>query len=392
MKKQVQALFGVMYREFGKIQHRWPFAFITFLGPLLAFYLVMWTFSANVPRDLPVAVVDLDHTFLSRQLKRMVDATPVARVDQQYSSLLDARTALEEGKIEAILVIPDGTERGILKGRSSSTALYINNANVLKGGLITSGLSRALATASAGIKVQMRMKQGLNTTTAIERSVPVMLQTEVLFNPYINYSYFLTSSLLPVMLIVFTLLGSIYTLGSELKNGTGPELLKLANQNILIALMGKMLPYTALYFSMAMVMNHILFVFLGVPVKGTLTVLLLGELLMILSYQFLAVFLVGLTYNLRLSLSVGSAYTMMALTFSGLTYPVFGMPAIAQAFAHIFPFTYWLKIFIGQALRGEPAANAIFPMYAFWLFIFLGALFIPRVRYLLLNEKYWGKV
>lgn len=105
----------------------------------------------------------------------------------------------------------------------------------------------------------------------------------------------------------------------------------------------------------------------------------------------MAIFLVSLTTNMRLAMSLGSAYCMLALTFSGLTFPAAGMPAIGQSFSAIFPYTYWIKIFLGQSLRGEPASSAILPMLAMMLFIVLGILFIPRLKYMVLNKKRWGK-
>jgi ABC-2 type transport system permease protein len=391
-KAKEHPLLKVVRRELIHISTHWPYLFVTFVGPLLAFYLVMWIFSANVPRNLPVAVVDQDHTAMSRQLARMADATPIAAINRSFTSLQQAHLAMEQGKIDAILDIPAGTEKNILKGGSSNVALYLNNANVLKGGLINSGIKKALSTFSAGVKLQVKMKSGLTSTQAMQQIQPVMLRSEVLFNPFISYSYFLTSSLLPVMLIVFTLMGTTFAIGTEMQQGTGPQWLNEAGNHMSTALAGKILPYTIIYFCVAMVMNVILFSHLGVPLRGNLLILLTGELLMIVSYQFLAIFLIGLFGNLRLGLSLGGAYTMMALTFSGLTYPIFGMPAIAQAFAHIFPFTYWLKIFISQSMRGEPAANGLLPMLSFWFFIVFGALFIPRLKYMLLTKKYWGKI
>ncbi|MEI6697348.1 MAG: ABC transporter permease, partial [Bacteroidota bacterium] len=221
--------------------------------------------------------------------------------------------------------------------------------------------------------------------------LPIQLHSVVLFNPFISYSYFLTMGLMPVILIVFTLLGTTHAIGSELLRGSGPKWLEAANGNIVYALLGKVLPYTLIFTLIAIFMNVILFYNLGLPLHGKLHIILISEFLLILSYQFLSIFLLGLFSNLRLCLSVGSAYSMLALTYSGLTFPVTAMPAFAQAFANIFPFTYWLKIFVGQTLRGEPAANSIAPMYVLWAFILLGMLFIPRLKHLLLNKEHWGK-
>lgn len=381
----------VMHREWSRIKSKWVLLMVTFVGPLIAFLLVMSIFSSNVPRNLPVAVVDLDHTSLSRTISRWTDATAIASVDRSYISLEDARNAMEEGKVDAILHIPEGTERGILKGESSSVVLYLNNANVVKAGLMNSGIRKALSTLSGGIKLKKQLQQGRNQHEAMARIMPIKLNSVVLFNPFISYSYFLTLGLMPIILIVFTLLGTTHAIGTELLRGTGPQWLAAADGSIVFALVGKLLPYTFIFSLIAMLMNVILIQQLGLPVHGKMHIILVSEFLLILSYQLLAIFFLGLFSNLRLSLSIGSAYCMLALTYSGLTFPEFGMPAFGQAIAGIFPFTYWLKIFIGQTLRGEPAFYGIYPMYALMAFIALGLLFIPRLKHLLQNEHHWGK-
>lgn len=381
----------VFSREWRRITRRWALLFATFIGPVFSFLLIVLIFSHNVPRELPVAVVDMDFTQLSRQIARITDATSIASVDRSYISLDEARKALEEGKADAVLYIPEGTEKDIYKGESAHLALYLNNANVVKSGLLNSGIRKALATFSAGIKLQLQLKTGKVKEQAMARIMPVQLNSNLLFNPFTSYSYYLTLGLLPLMLVVFTLLGSIYTIGDELYRGTGPKWLRLAGKNFAIALAGKLLPYTAIYFGIALIMNIILFKYLGLPLRGDVTSIVTGELLLIVSYQFIAIFLVSLTTNMRLAMSLASAYCMLALTFSGLTFPASGMPAFGQAFSYIFPYSYWVEILIGQSLRGEPASNGVLSMFAMLLFIVLGLLFIPRLKYMMLNKKRWGK-
>lgn len=382
----------VLRRELERFRHRKTLWFITIIGPLAGFFLVAYIFSANVPRKLPVAVVDLDHTNLSRQMTRMVDAAPIASVNRNFANLAEARKAIEDGKVEAVLSIPEGTERDILKGKSSNVALYLNNANVVKGGLLNSGIRRALSTLSAGIKLQVQMKSGMTQDQALTQVMPVQLRQVLLFNPYTSYSYYLTAGLLPVVLIVFVLLSSLYVMGDELYRGTGKSWIAAADGSFSWALTGKLIPYTIIYFFIALVMNLILFRFLGMPLRGNYHVILISELLLILCYQSFAIMLLALTSNMRLSMSLGSAYSMLALTYSGLTFPIMGMSHLGQIIASAFPFTYWLKILVSQSLRGEPAAHALWPMFSLWVFILLGLLFIPLLKYMLLNKKRWGKI
>jgi ABC-2 type transport system permease protein len=381
----------VLSREWRRITRRWPLLFATLVGPVFSFFLVVWLFSYNVPRELPVAVVDLDHTPLSRQLVRMIDATPSAAVFRNFHSLDEGRKAIEDGRADALLYIPAGAEREVYRGSSAHLSLFLNNSNVVKSGLLNSGIRKAVGTLSAGIKLQTQLKSGKMRNEAIIRIMPVQLNATLLFNPYTNYSYYLTLGLLPLVLVVFTLLSSIYTLGDELYQGTGPKWLRLGGKNIAVALAGKLLPYTAIFFIVAMIMNVILFNYLGLPLRGSLHTLLIAELLLIISYQFIAIFLVSLTTNMRLAMSLASAYCMLALTFSGLTFPTWGMPAFAQAFSFIFPYTWWIEILSGVSLRGEPASNSVVSMMAMLAFVVLGILFIPRLKYMLMNKRRWGK-
>jgi ABC-2 type transport system permease protein len=166
-------------------------------------------------------------------------------------------------------------------------------------------------------------------------------------------------------------------------------LLTDAGNNIFVALSGKMLPYTFLFFMNMLIMDLFLIKTLGTPLRGSLTLILVSEILLIISYQLLAILFLKLTANLRLSLSLGSAYTMMALTFSGLTFPLMAMPLIARLFSYIFPYTYWLHIFMSQTLRGEPAAETIYSFLAFIPFILAGFLAFPGTKRKLSNPQYW---
>jgi ABC-2 type transport system permease protein len=268
-------------------------------------------------------------------------------------------------------------------------AVYINNTNVVKGGVLKSGLFTTLSTISAGVKVQVAIKKGQTPEQAIEKARPVKTNVHLLFNPFGNYSYFLVLGLLPLLAIVFIFLGSVYALGIELKEGTSGELMSLADNNIGIALVGKMLPYTLLFFVDMMILNLILLRNLGTPVNGSLFMILVSEVLLIVAYQLLAILFLKFTANLRLSLSLGSAYTMMALTFSGLTFPYIAMPLIAKVFSMVFPYTFWLKIFMGQTLRGEPISEVFVPFLCFIPFILAGILAFPGMKRKLSHPKYW---
>ena len=104
------------------------------------------------------------------------------------------------------------------------------------------------------------------------------------------------------------------------------------------------------------------------------------------------VLIVSLLANLRLSLSIGGGYSVLAFTFSGLTFPMMAMYPWVQAFSKIFPFTFYTDIFIDQALRGAPVVDSLWDMGYIALFIVLPMLCLPRLRKICSDEKYWGRM
>ena len=384
--------FKVFLREVDRMTGSTIYLFTALIGPLISFVILLSIFAEGVPRNIPVGIVDLDNTVLSRKVAMWIDATPEAAIAMHFPNQEEAYQQMAEGKLEAIVVIPDGTEKNIMKGYSEKISVFINNTNILKGGYLQKGIYKSLATLSGGIKLQFAMKSGLPEQQAKAKVQPVRLQQHILFNPFGNYSYFLLSALLPLMLVVFTLLSNVFAVGTEVREGTGPDWLEHANGSIIVGLAGKLLPYTILLAVDAVVMNVVLFMRMGTPLLGSFAFIMLGEIMMIITYQLLAVLLISVTANLRLGLSLASAYAMMALTFSGLTFPQFAMPAVARVFSYLFPFTQWVKIFISQAIRGEAVVHALIPMAIFVLFILLSVSSLPRLKKVLRTEKYWGKV
>jgi ABC-2 type transport system permease protein len=384
--------FKVLLRETDRMSGSVISLFTTLIGPLISFILLLSIFSEGVPRNLPVGVVDLDHSNLSHKISMFINASPEAEIIAHPTSEQEAYRQMQLGKIDAVVIIAEGTESAILKGAGQPVKVFINNANILKGGFLQKGIYKSIATLSGGIKLQMAMKGGLPDTQAKAKIQPVKLEQHILFNPFGNYSYFLLSALLPMMIVVFSLLSSVFAVGVEVREGTGPQWLAHSNGSLIVALAGKLFPYSLLLVVDAMVMNVILFVKMGTPLEGSFALILIGEAVMIVTYQLLGVFLIALSANLRLSLSIASAYSMMALTFSGLTFPQFAMPVAAQIASWLFPFTYWVKIFISQAMRGEDPSKAIIPLAAFLLFVLLSLSSLPRLKNVLQQEKYWGKV
>ena len=382
----------VVRRELRRIVRQPMYWVLMVVLPVVSFAFFAVIFERGVARNIPIAVLDEDHTTLSRKVTQMIDDTPTAMVSYEVQSMEEAQRLMREGRISAIVHIPAFFEKNILSNSQTHIECSVSGTNITVNGLLSKDLQTAVTTFQAGVQLQLLMKQGLTEKQAMAQIMPVRFDKHVLFNPHINYGYYLSPSFMPMMLMIFVVMVTVFAIGTELKHATAREWLGTGNGSVAAALAGKVLPITAVMFLISLVMLVINFKIVGTPLNGSLAVILAGTLLFILSYQSISVLIVSLLANLRLSLSIGGGYSVLAFTFSGLTFPIMAMWEPMQWVSKIFPFTFYTDIFVDQMLRGTPWVYSLPDLCYMSLFIVLPLLCLPRLKRVCTEEKFWGRL
>ena len=382
----------VMRREMHRLTHQPMYFVLMVVLPVVSFAFFALLFNKGAIRNIPVAVLDEDHTTLSRKVAQMIDDTPTAMVAYDIQSMGEGERLMREGKIVAVVQIPAFFEKNILSNSQTHLENYVSGTNIAVNGLLSKDIQTAVTTFTAGIQMQVLMKQGLTQRQAMAQLMPVRFDRHILFNPHINYGYYLSPSFMPMMLMIFVVMVTVFAIGTELKHATAREWMAAGNDSVGAALLGKVLPITAVMFLISLVMLVINFKIVGTPLNGSLPVILVGTLLFILSYQSISVLIVALLANLRLSLSIGGGYSVLAFTFSGLTFPIMAMWEPMRWVSKIFPFTFYTDIFVDQMLRGTPWVYSLPDLGYMMLFIVLPLLCLPRLKRVCTEEKFWGRL
>ena len=383
---------AVMRREAARLARQPMYLVLMVILPVVSFAFFALLFGQGAIRNIPIAMLDQDNTALSRKVVQMIDETPTALVAYGIQDMAEGERLMREGKVMAIVLVPPFFEKSILSNTQTHLENYVSGTNITVNGLLSKDIQTAVTTFSAGIQLQLLMKQGLTESQAMAQLMPVRFDKHVLFNPHINYGYYLAPSFMPMMLMIFVVMTTIFAIGTELKNATARDWLQTGGDSIWAALIGKVLPITAVMFLISLVMLVINFKVVGTPLNGSLAVILVGTLLFILSYQSISVLIVSLLANLRLSLSIGGGYSVLAFTFSGLTFPIMAMWEPMQWVSCIFPFTFYTDLFVDQMLRGTPWVYSLPDLCWMSLFIVLPLLCLPRLKRVATEEKFWGRL
>lgn len=366
---------------------------ITVIIPVLLTVIYVFMFAKGTIHNLPVAVVDADQSPTSRQVTRMISSTPSALVTAQATSMEQAREMLLKGRVDGIVFIPQGLESNIFGGTQAQIAVLINGALITNGSLLKRDITTILQAMNIGVETQMLGSKGIPASQGYQMAYPIALEKHILFNPYGSYAYYLLPALLSLLLIMMVAVTTVYVIGSEFRYSTAPEWLSVAGGSVTTAIIGKLSPYFLIFSILSLFMNTLLYRFLGLPFNATSIVLTIaGNLFVILAYMGVGILLVAITANMRLSLSLAGAYTVAAFSFAGLTFPLVAMYKPIFALTHLFPFTYYVDLFVEQSMRGAAPPRSLGDLAAMGVFILLGAAFLPMLKRKACNPKYFGKL
>ncbi len=371
----------VFFREIGWLRRR-PFLLaLTTIVPLLLIALLTAVFSAGLATRLPVAVLDLDGSELSRTVIRTVDATPDTAVAMRVGDLAEGRGLILAGKVHGLLMLPRNLERDVFAGRRPEVVFFYNTQTMTTGNLTVRGINAALPAVAAGIRLSLRTAQGQPLDIAQADLQPILVQTNPLFNPTLNYVFFLLTALIPSILQVVIVTTSSYSVGLDAEVPSRLRILRRLGGGLWPAMAGKILPYTLLFLVVLWVPGAVLFGVFGLPLQGSRAVLVAADILFVLACQFIGVLLALLLRPMASAVSIGTLLTAPAFGFMGIGFPRLGMNAFAYGYGALLPGTWYLVARVDQTVRGTPLDLSWKPILVLLAFVIcLGALTALRLE------------
>ncbi len=337
---------------------------------------------------MPVAVVDMDQTSISRRLCHEMQATPSVDICLVTSSYSEAREAMQQGYIYGIFVIPEGFYSELVAFKRPKVNFYVTNSYTVGGNTAYKQMLTMVNLTSGAFQREVLRKKGLPDDIIMHRIQPVTIEGHMIANPWGNYSVYLVSTILPGILGLICLMLTIFAIGYELKMRTSRTWLRAAGGNYTVAMIGKMIPYTLIYITLGIGCHFILYRFAGFPVYGSHARLLFGLLLFIFAMEAMGIFLIGCLPTLRDAISIGALYAMLGFSLSGFTYPVMNMLPPVQALSNLEPLRHYYLIYVNEALMGAPALNSLVPALSLCGFMLLSLLVAPRLHRALVYQNY----
>ncbi len=381
MSGRKHTVLKIAYRELGRMTSRPLYVLSMVIAPLFCYIFFTTLMKEGLPQDLPAGVVDADNSSVSRNILRNLDAYQQTEFIRQYSNFGEARQAMQRGEIYGFFYIPEGLEHDASNQNQPLISIYTNGSYLIPSSLLYRDMKTMATMASAGVGREVLLARGADMDQAMGFLQPIQIDMHALGNPMLNYSVYLSNTLLPAVLALMVLMITCFSIHTELKDGTMREWMELADGNVLKAVSGKLLPQTLLFVLMAVIYLILLYGYLEFPLENGIWPMLLAAVMLILASQGFAVFIAAAIPSLRWSLSLCTLWGVLSIPICGFSFPVMGMPAPLRAMSWLFPLRHYFLIYVDQALNGIPL------IYSAWYYVaFLGFMLMPLLDIWLLKK------
>jgi ABC-2 type transport system permease protein len=200
----------------------------------------------QILRKIPIAVVDNDLSELSRMIVESLDASGAVSVAVRSPTLADARAALDRGEAFAVVDIPPGMERDVLKGTAVHLPVYADATYFFLFRTLSSGIAVAINTLSAELAGGGARTDGSLVKAALAASSPADILLQPIFNPVGGYASYIVPAAFVLILQQMLLIGASLLTVVALAQGAGGAFASVLGRGV--AHLTIYLPALALYF------------------------------------------------------------------------------------------------------------------------------------------------
>jgi ABC-2 type transport system permease protein len=355
------------WREAKALWHSpWQLALVSYI-PLIGVLALWWLFSAGLPRQLPVAVVDLDNSQISRMLTRQLSANAVI-APRSFANAASAIEAMRQTQVYGLVILPYQLKKDLLTSKQPTIDIRYNSQFLLVGKLLSSQIQLSLAEGLTQIGEVNLLLKGANKATVDVSLTPISNQTTALFNRNNNYVGFLVP---PILIALWQLLSMLVMV-----NSVNAELIPQGERNYLAKNFWSTVWVKIVFYSPIMLVHGgfilmWLYHYLALPIAGSLWLLVLAQVVMLSALWLIVLVIFMIMRDSARVVSFCTALFAPAFAFMGITFPVNDMPLLAQWWRLIMPSSHYIDSHVSVVSYGVGLPQVLAQISSYWGFLLL---------------------
>lgn len=290
-------------------------------------------------KNVGVAVIDNDHSQLSRRVIADINASPYLTVKNVAGTYDEAMTGIENGDADVILTIPPDYSRDS-EMSMVDVDIEANGVNATKGMLGAQYVSQSVMETLTHWHAEKGM--------AVSEPVSSVIY---LYNPTLNFRNYMIPALIVVLLIIIWGFLPALNLVSDKESGT-IEAMNVTPVSRFAFVLSKLIPFWIVGLIVVTVGMTVGWLVYGLVPAGNIGAIYLAAILFSLAMSGLGVTIANKSATMLQSIFVMFAFIMVFQLMSGLFTPIRSMPGWAQCITYAIPPRYFIEIMRSIYLKG----------------------------------------
>ncbi len=291
----------------------------------------------NEVRNVKVAVADYAKDELSRRITQQIGVSPWFNLVQTVENPAEYESLLRSGRVKEIIVFEPGFARKLTHDGKAKVQLLTDASEPNTAQLLVNYTTAIIQS---------------YTAQATQKAATIEVKTRMLYNESMKESYNFIPGLMAMILMLISAMMTAITITREKETGTMEILLASPLRPIQIIL-GKVAPYMVLSLLNAFIIVGIGTNLFGVPIRGSLVLLMLVVILFIFLALSLGIFISTVAANQMTAMSIsGFGLMLPTILLSGFIFPIKNMPLPLQIISNLMPPRWFIEINRMVMLKG----------------------------------------
>ena len=340
-------LFSIIRKEFIQIFRDKRTLAIILLIPIMQLLLLGYA-ATNDVRNIPLAVYDQCRCTESRSLLNAYRAADYFRLAYSAGSENEIRSLIENGKARAAIIIPPDYNTRLAKG-DAQVAFILDGSDPTSASTAFSAAVLIGQSQSTELLVEKLQRAGLNPQNL---QPPLEIRTQVWYNPDLVSNYFMIPGVIGMILFAITSILTATSVVRERERGTIEQLIVTPIRPWELVV-GKVLPYIILAFIDTFEVLAIGHWWFGVPIRGSLGLIIGTSGLLLLSGLGIGLFASTIANTQQEAMLTVWMTLLPSIFLSGFFFPLEAMPRLLSWISMIIPLRYYLVIIRSVMLKGS---------------------------------------
>jgi ABC-2 type transport system permease protein len=331
---------GFVKKEFLHIFRDYRTLFILFGIPAAQILIFGYAVSMDI-KNAGIAVLDLSHDEITRNLSDKIISSGFFKKTETLLSYSDVDKVLRKGKTKAVIIFEENFGKKLVNEGRASLSIIADGSEPNAATLVTNYIT--------AIVNDFNLKSAGNE---INSSLRIQSDVKMFYNPNLKSHFMFVPGVITLILILICALMTSVTITREKEFGTMEVLLVSPLRPIQIIL-GKVMPYFILSFINVLLILVLSWLVFGLPVRGSIILLLAESMLYILMSLTLGILISTVSSTMQQAIFISLIGLMLpTILLSGFIFPIENMPKIYDYISMILPPRYFIIIIKNIMIKG----------------------------------------